>query len=200
MNKRGFLSKYWYKADLIQLCKKFNLQTFGTKALIQKRILYFLETGSSPHEKNTKRIINKNHEISLHSKFIADGLAFNADFRLFIASYLGIKKVAFTKHMAHAVREAQRKGSDITVKELISILQNPKHFFHETEEDKTYQWNNFVKDFHKSKLTQAYKNKLHIAALLWSQVKDSSEGKIYTDDLLKKYNSLIKNTTAHNTE
>ena len=94
--------------------------------------------------------------------------------------------------MAHAVRVARKEKTDITVAELIKILKTPKHVFHETDEDKTYQWNNFVKDFNKSKLTHNFENKLKIAALLWQHVRNSSEDKKYSDSLLKKHSQLIK--------
>ncbi|OHC88886.1 MAG: hypothetical protein A2546_07230 [Sphingobacteriia bacterium RIFOXYD2_FULL_35_12] len=192
MNEKEFLNKYWYKVELTKLCKKFCLQAHGTKSDLEKRILSFLKNGTRSREKNVKRNLNKNHQIGLQSKFFEDGLSFNNNLRSFISLYLGVKKNSFTKHMAHAVRVAKKEKTDITVAELIKILKTPKHFFHETDEDKTYQWNNFVKDFNKSKLTHNFKNKLNIAALLWQKIRNSSEDKIYSDSLLKKYSQLIK--------
>ena len=94
--------------------------------------------------------------------------------------------------MAHAVRIAKKEKMDITVAELIKILKTPKHFFPETDEDKTCQWNNFVRDFNRSKLTHNFENKLKTAALLWQQVRNSKEDKKYSDSLLKKHSQLIK--------
>lgn len=191
ISEQEFINIYWYKADLIKLCKKYQLQTFGTKLELKNRILIYIKTGQIPKERQVKKRLRNNKNITLNSKFIADGLTFNNEFRSFIANHLEVSKILFTKHMAHAVRTAHQTNTDITVRELIKILQTPKDQFTKTDDDTMYQWNNFVKDFTQSKQTVHIKNKLKVAALLWKKVRDSQDEKKYSDELLKKYKKFL---------
>ena len=49
------------------------------------------------------------------------------------------------------------------------------------------QWNQFLKDFFTDESSNNYSNKLKVAAILWKEVRNSKNEKIYSKQLLNKY-------------
>ena len=185
--------KYWCKRELVQLCKEYKIPYSGTKAALMIRLLEYLRTGSTTlHTPRKRRKMVRTRDITLDSYFLQEGLRFNHELRAFFCQTLGKQTVKFSKHMAAAVRDAEQQGRDITVRELLDILQHPPHDTHETAEDKTYQWNRFVKDFHRSERSTHYHHRLKVAAILWTFVRESRAEKVYTDELLERYQDNIK--------
>ncbi len=187
-----FAGKYYYKSDLVLLCKKMDLSHSGTKYELQKRILGYIKSG----EKYTcTTTIGKGtlcpEELTLTMGFIENGLKFNQKLRDYISKQTGKKKIIFTKHMGHAVRKARREGTNITIKQLIDIYNIPKSNLDKLPEDKTYQWNNFVKDFAQSNESLRYNEKLKVASILWKKVRDSHNEKVYKKELIIHYENLI---------
>lgn len=195
ITEKDLEEKYYYKDDLIILCKEMNIPHFGTKLELHERLLSFIKTGTvelSNHKTNVLKKESKSHSIiTLENKFIEDGLKFNQNLRNFFAKQTGKNKITFTKHMAHAVREAKRNNTDITVKDLLEIFEAPRKFLDRIPEDKTYQWNNFIKDFTQSIESLKYKNKLKVASILWNQIKNSSSVKEYNPVQVYQHSELL---------
>jgi SAP domain-containing protein len=185
--------KYWYKHELVQLCKDYKIPHSGTKAALIARLHEYLKTGVIPQPiPKTRRKTDRTSEITLDTYFLQEGLRFNQELRTFFCRTLGKQTVKFSKHMGTAVRNAEQQGKDITVRELLNIWQHPPKQPFETAEDKTYQWNRFVKDFHCSERSTLYRHPLKVAAILWRFVRKSREEKVYTDELLDRYQDNIK--------
>ena len=177
-----YKKRYWYKTELTKLCSELGLSSHGTKAELQKRIQTFLKTGqkdnsSSRSEKNRQRLSKSPFSISLTTRLIPDGFKFNQVSRQFFANYFGVEKFSFTKEMAHALRDAEKRSDlDMTVQDLIEIYQVTQSqkkkgaFVSNAPEEKTYQWNQFVKDFPAGAfIANAYTNAVHhVHARLWS--------------------------------
>ena len=49
------------------------------------------------------------------------------------------------------------------------------------------QWNQFLKDFCADEKSCNYSNKLKVASILWKEVRDSKNEKIYSRNLLIEY-------------
>ncbi|MCP4138421.1 MAG: hypothetical protein GY754_46110 [bacterium] len=196
ITEKDFLEKYWYKTELAGLCTELGIPNSGTKAELQQRILHYLRTGeikTSPKKRTgSKAGPTKITNITLDSLFLKEGLRFNHRLREFFAQHLNKNKISFTKHMGAAVRNAEKNGSDITVRELLEIYSTPKENFEATDEDKTYQWNRFVKDFTQSPSAKNYTKPLKVASILWKQVRESRAPKEYNDSLTEQYHDLIK--------
>ena len=187
-----FAEKYYYKNDLVLLCKKMGLSHSGTKYELQERIIEYIKSGRK--DTCTTTIGNRApcpEELTLTMGFIENGLKFDQKLRAYISKQTGQKKITFTKHMGHAVRRARREEIDITIKELIDIYNTPKSSLEELPEDKTYQWNNFVKDFSQSDESSRYNEKLKVASILWNKVRDSHNEKIYKKELIIQYGNLL---------
>jgi hypothetical protein len=192
LTESEFVEKYYYKNDLILLCKKMGLSHSGTKYELQNRILGYIKSG----KKNTyTTTICKGplcpDELTLTMGFIENGLKFDKKLRDYISKQTGKVKITFTKHMGHAVRNAKHEGIDITIKELIDIYNTPKSSLGKLPEDKTYQWNNFVKGFSQSDESLKYNEKLKVASILWNKVRDSNNEKIFKKELIIQYGDLL---------
>ena len=96
--------------------------------------------------------------------------------------------------MAIIKRKAETDhDTEMTVGDLLLEMQNWDQSKTELSvEERTYQWNNFVRDFFKDQATTQYKQRLKVASILWKEVRTSKKGKIYHHDLLKKYDRKIK--------
>jgi len=191
LSKEEFLSHYWYKTELQEICANYNLPTLGTKAELQKYILAFLD-GETPQNmrkmSNRKRVRTSGQPISLETKLITDGFKFDNKSRAFFANYYNVPNFSFTKAMAAALRMAEENNdTQMTVKDLITIYENKQNPFYASDEESTYQWNIFLKDFHSDSNTKKFTNKHQIAALLWRRVRDTPGEKKYTSYLLQIY-------------
>ncbi|MFD2134001.1 SAP domain-containing protein [Pseudogracilibacillus auburnensis] len=199
MTVQEFNQHYWYKEELRQLCKKYNLSSYGTKAELIERIKEFLMTGKAitdvRKENYDKRQKSSSKEITLETRLIPDGFKFNQQAREFFKQYYGVSKFSFTKHMAAALREAEKNNNlQMTVADLMKVYENGKKGQQTTNlpEEQTYQWNNFVKDFHRDTKTKDLHPKMEVAALLWQAVKQKPGSKKYRSELLKTYKDEIE--------
>lgn len=143
-------------------------------------------------KRKSKHIVK---EISLNTKSIEDRFKFNNEARKFFADYFNVKNFSFTKEMASALRIAEKNNdNNITVADLIEIYINSKSKdrLNQSPEEKTYQWNNFVKDFNNDDDSKNFTNKMKVASILWSKVRDNPVPKKYNHSLLEKYSSKLK--------
>jgi len=197
IGKEEFLKHYWYRAELQAICSKYGLPAAGTKAELQKYIAAYLD-GDEPENMRKhfrrKRRGASGMPLTLETKLIGGGFAFNQEARAFFAAYYGVPKFSFTKAMATALRQAEaRQDLDMTVQDLINIYENKGTLAYlTTEEDATYQWNNFLKAFHADGNTKAFRHKHQIAALLWRHVRDTPGEKKYVPALLHRFCDEIK--------
>ncbi|MBD5805865.1 SAP domain-containing protein [Limosilactobacillus walteri] len=193
-----FTQKYYYKTELIKLCRRYKLPTSGTKAELNSYITKYLKGVPSskikPIRNNRKRHPLQYSEINLDTKLINSGFCFNNAARQWFADYFDVKKFSFSKKMAIIKRKAETEhDTEMTVGDLILEMQNWDQSKTEISvEERTYQWNNFVRDFFKDQATTQYKQRLKVASILWKEVRTSKKAKIYHHDLLKKYDRKIK--------
>ncbi|NOU75387.1 SAP domain protein [Paenibacillus sp. LMG 31458] len=185
-----FERHYWYKQELNDICRKYNISPTGTKAELEEKIKKLLHGDEIIDHRLSNTMIRKKQqltELSLSTKLIPDGFKFNQKAREFFANYYNKPKFSFTKEMATALREAERHGNtEMTVTYLIKVYEDKNKF--ESKEESTYQWNKFVKDFNKDSKTKFIKqDRMKIAAQLWKQVRDNPGKKQYSSSLIEEY-------------
>ncbi|MBC8743222.1 SAP domain-containing protein [Lactobacillus sp. Marseille-P7033] len=193
-----FTQTYYYKTELIKLCRQWNLPTSGTKAELNSYIEKYLKGMSANKIKPCRS--NKIHrsltynEINLDTKLINSGFCFNKVARQWFADYFGVEKFSFNKKMAVIKRKAEvERDEQATVGDLIQQMQNwDKNKNASPAEENTYQWNNFVRDFFKDPATKQFNQQLKVASLLWKKVRISRGNKVYCHDMLEKYNKEIE--------
>ena len=54
------------------------------------------------------------------------------------------------------------------------------------------QWNQFLKDFCLDEFSNYYSDRLKVATIIWNEVRDSKNEKIYSKQLLKEYGDKIE--------
>lgn len=193
-----FTQKYYYKTELIKLCRQYKLPTSGTKAELNSCITKYLKGVPSSKIKlirnNRDRHPLQYSEISLDTKLINSGFCFNNAARQWFANYFGVEKFSFSKKMAIIKRKAEAEhDTEITVGDLIHQMESwNQDKTALSAEERTYQWNNFIRDFFKDQTTTQYRQRLKVASILWKKVRVSKKDKVYHHDLLKKYDNKIQ--------
>jgi len=193
-----FNKHYWYKTELQVICRQYNLSADGTKAELEQGIRAFL-SGESHDNKRIKvskirKSIVSQQPISLETKLIGGGFKFNHETRAFFAEYFNVTKFSFTKAMAVALREAEKNQDyDMTVADLIEIYLNQNNtVIEQSTDEKSYQWNKFVRDFNEDPQSNVFHGKMKVAAILWSKVRDNPIQKVYDNSLIARYYDEVK--------
>lgn len=190
-----FQKFYWYKTELVQICKDNQLPSYGTKAELNQYIIQYLSGIPQSQIKtvrtNTHISSLKTEQINPQTKLLATGFKLNAEARKFFADYFQMSKFSFKKSMAIKMRQVQSdQDTSVTVQDLIDAYQNKT--LTDNEEEHTYQWNNFVKDFNHDERSKKYSQKMKVAAIIWSKVRDGQTDKTYRSQLIDQYQSEIE--------
>ena len=185
-----FNKYYWYREEISQICKSLGLEYRGTKQELNHIIEAYFKGNlieKSPRKKVKKQVEN----ITLDSPLLECGFFFNAKFREYFAAVTGISPFKFTADMATAWRKVKsEKDGNFTIQDLLKVYYGQSDYA--KYDHSVCQWNQFLKDFCADKNSGHYSNKLKVAAILWKEVRDSDQEKIYSDDLLRDYEDKIK--------
>lgn len=185
-----FAKYYWYRDELVQICKELGISSSGIKVELQRNIQeYFkgnLITGSQPK----RRVKPSTSALSLNSGLIECGFTFGPRFREFFAEQTGVKNFKFNVDMVATVKKVKEDGDkSFTLNDLLDIYYGRKSYA--KYDNSALQWNRFVKDFCADPQTAKLRNKLKIAAILWTEVRNSTREKVYTPDLLIEFADKI---------
>lgn len=190
-----FKEKYWYKIDLQRICHNLGLPTYGTKYELTQYICQYLSGKNiseiKPNRKRRKDVNLCAKDITLETRILSSGFRLNKEARKFFCKYYNVEKFSFNKAMGIKMREIERtQNGNATVKDLIDAYENTNKF--KANEESTYQWNNFVKDFNADPLSKEYISRMKVAAILWQKIKESSKDKKYSRKLLLDSQNDIK--------
>ena len=143
LDSKTFKEYYYLKEELIDFCRKNNLQTTGGKIELTERIAKFLDTGertSKKHDSRRTQIIN---EISLDS-VIEDSFVCSEKHREFYKKKIGNSfsfNVLFQKWLKNNAGKTYRDSIDAYYK----ILEDKKN--KKTTIDKQFEYNTYIRDF-----------------------------------------------------
>ena len=181
---------YWYREELSQICKSLGLEYRGTKQELNDIIhQYFL--GNKVEKSVGRRNKNKVEVITLNTPLLHCGFSFNQKFRDYFSAVTGISPFKFNADMATAWRKVKRdKDITFTIQDMIKIYYGESDYVR--YDSSTCQWNQFLKDFCLDEYSKFYSNKLKVASILWKEVKNSTNEKIYSRELLNKYEHKVK--------
>ena len=181
---------YWYREELSQICKSLGLEYRGTKQELNDIIhQYFLgnKIEKSVNKRNQKQV----EVITLNTPLLHCGFSFNQKFRDYFSAVTGISPFKFNADMATAWRKVKRDNDiKFTIQDMIKIYYGESDYA--KYDNSVCQWNQFLKDFCTDEFSEYYSNKLKAAAILWKEVRDSKNEKIYSRELLKKYEDKIE--------
>ena len=187
-----FCKYYWYRDELIKICKNLGLKHNGSKIELNEVIkAYFSGNRIMPDNYKTKRNKKVVGKLTLDTGLIECGFTFGNRFRDFFSEQTGIKPFKFNVDMVATAKAVKENGDeDFTLGDLLDIYYGKKSY---AQYDKSaLQWNKFVKDFCADEATKAFKERLKAAASLWKIVRESDMPKEYSRELLDKYKDEIK--------
>lgn len=185
-----FSKWYWYRDELIQICKELKICSTGTKNELLNTIKEYFK-GNIIKKKTSKQRVHYSGPITLETKILECGFTFSQKFREFFSDVTGKEHFKFNTDMIATVKKVKETNDiNFTLKDLLDVY-NGKLVYAKYDHS-ACQWNKFLKDFSSDVLSNQYKDKLKVASILWAKVRDSLEDKVYTSDFIDKYYSLIK--------
>ena len=185
-----FSKYYWYRDELIQICRELGLPSSGMKLELNRNIQAYFN-GKTVEEKlkvKTSKSVVTN--VSLSTKLLECGFTFGPKFREFFAEQTGIKNFKYNTDMVATVKKVKEDNdTTFTLGDLLEIYYGRKTYA--IYDKSALQWNKFVHDFCADPRTANIPDKLKTAALLWRIVRESTREKIYTPQLLDEYEDLL---------
>ena len=180
---------YWYREELSQICKSLGLEYRGTKQELNDIIhQYFL--GNKIEKRVSNKTKNQVEVITLETPLLYCGFSFNQKFRDYFSSVTGISPFKFNADMATAWRKVKReKDINFTIQDMLKIYYGESDYA--KYDSSACQWNQFLKDFCSDECSNFYSHKLKVASILWKEVRNSTNEKIYTRELLKRYEHKV---------
>lgn len=178
-----FSKYYWYRDELIQICRELGLPSSGMKLELNHNIQAYFN--GEPIEEKLKVKTSKSvvTNASLSTKLLECGFTFGPKFREFFAEQTGIKNFKYNADMVATVKKVKEDNdTTFTLGDLLEIYYRRKTYA--IYDKSALQWNKFVHDFCADPRTANIPDKLKTAALLWRIVRESTREKIYTPQLL----------------
>ena len=185
-----FNKYYWYRDELSQICKSLGLEYRGTKQELNDIIEQYFK-GKLIKKSSIKRKKKRVEVVTLNTPLLECGFSFNAHFREYFATLTSVSPFKFTADMATAWRKAKRENDlSFTIQDMLKVYYGDSDYA--KYDHSVCQWNQFLKDFCADENSRNYSNKLKIASILWKEVRNSSNEKIYSKNLLTEYADKIK--------
>ena len=186
-----FCKYYWYREELIKICKELGLKASGSKIELNNVIkAYFSGDKILPEKRSIKHTKTTITELTPGTGLLECGFTFGNRFREFFAEQTGVKPFKFNVDMVASAKAVKENGDEsFTLGDLLDIYYGKRTY---VKYDKSaLQWNKFVKDFCADDATKTFDERLKAAASLWSIVRDSDMKKEYSHDLFEKYKDII---------
>lgn len=181
---------YWYREELSQICKSLGLEYRRTKQELNYIIEQYFK--GNRIEKSVKKVKKKQAEaITLNTPLLECGFSFNQKFREYFSVATGVEPFKFNADMATAWRKV-KAGNDLnfTIQDMLKVYYGESDYA--KYDHSVCQWNQFLRDFCSDEFSDFYSNKLKVAAILWKEVRDSTNEKIYSRQLLDEYRCKIE--------
>ena len=183
---------YWYRDELIKICKAHGLKSDGSKIELNKVIEAYFSGEKILPEKKKRACAKKKTvtELTLDTGLIACGFTFGNKFREFFRQQTGEENFKFNVDMVATAKAVKENGDEsFTLGDLLDIYYGKKTYA--TYDKSALQWNKFVKDFCEDEATKIFGERLKAAAALWKIVRESDMKKEYSHDLFEKYKDEI---------
>ena len=182
-----FCKYYWYRDELIKICKSHGLNAPSGKIELNKVIeAYFLGEKILPEKKRIRKSKNVVTKLTLDTGLIECGFTFGNRFREFFAKETGVSPFKFNVDMVATVKAVKENGDEsFTLGDLLDIYYGKKTYA--VYDRAALQWNKFVKDFSADDATRVFSDRLKAAAALLKIVRDSDMKKEYSREILEKY-------------
>ena len=181
---------YWYREELSQICKSLGLEYRSTKQELNHIIEQYFKKNRI--EKSVMKVNKKQAEaITLNTSLLECGFSFNQKFREYFSVVTGVDPFKFNANMATAWRKVKVENDlNFTIQDMLKVYYGESDYA--KYDHSVCQWNQFLKDFCSDEFSDFYSNKLKVAAILWKEVRDSTNEKTYSRQLLDEYRYKIE--------
>ena len=181
---------YWYREELLQICKSLGLEYRGTKQELNHIIEQYFK--GNIIEKSVRKVNKKQAKaITLNTPLLECGFSFNQKFREYFSVVTGVDPFKFNANMATAWRKVKVENDlNFTIQDMLKVYYGESDYA--KYDHSVCQWNQFLKDFCSDEFSDFYSNKLKVAAILWKEVRDSTNEKTYSRQLLDEYRYKIE--------
>lgn len=181
---------YWYREELSQICKSLGLEYRGTKQELNHIIEQYFK--GNIIEKSVRKVNKKQAKaITLNTPLLECGFSFNQKFREYFSVVTGVDPFKFNANMATAWRKVKAENDlNFTIQDMLKVYYGESDYA--KYDHSVCQWNQFLKDFCSDEFSDFYSNKLKVAAILWKEVRDSTNEKTYSRQLLDEYRYKIE--------
>ena len=185
-----FSRYYWYREELAEICKSLELEYRCTKQELNHIIEQYFK--GNRVEKSVKKLTkNQTKAITLNTRLFECGFSFNQKFREYFSAVTGINPFKFNADMATAWRKVKAENDlNFTIQDMLKVYYGESDYA--KYDNSACQWNQFLKDFCPDEFSDYYSDKLKVAAILWKEVRDSKNEKIYSRQLLNEYGDKIE--------
>lgn len=183
LDSKTFKEYYYLKEELIDFCRKNNLQTTGGKIELTERIANFLDTGERTYKTHNIRKNVMNHEITLDT-IIEENFVCSEKHRAFYKEQIGNSfsfNVVFQKWLKTNSGKTYKDSIDAYYK----IMEDKKK--NKTTIDKQFEYNTYIRDFFNDNKDKS----LEQAIKCWKYKKSVKGHNKYERDDLKALNSQI---------
>ena len=129
--------------------------------------------------------------VTLDTPLLDCGFSFNSHFREYFSTLTDVSPFKFTADMATAWRKVKRENDlSFTIQDMLKVYYGNSDYA--KYDHSVCQWNQFLKDFCADENSRNYSNKLKVASILWKEVRNSKNEKIYSKNLLTEYADKVK--------
>ena len=116
-----FIKYYWYREELMQICKSLGLEYRGTKQELNNIIEQYFKGNLIKKRLTKNKKVNKKI-VTLNSSLLECGFSFNSKFREYFSSLTKVSPFKFTADMAAAWRKVKRENnSAFTIRDLLNV-------------------------------------------------------------------------------
>lgn len=138
-----FRNYYYLKEELVKFCRKYDLQTTGSKQELTDRIAYFLETGkrtkTNPKPKSTVNIGDITEDTLIEPNIVC-----SEKHRAFFKERIG-KAFSFNVAFQKWLKSNAGKTYADAIQAYYAILEEKKKS--KTVIDKQFEYNTYIRDF-----------------------------------------------------
>ena len=181
-----FNKHYWYREELSQICKSLGLEHKGTKQELNYVIEQYFQGNLIRKSSSPRNAKKQTENITLDTPLLECGFSFNKKFREYFSALTGVTPFKFTADMATTWRKVKSENDlSFTIHDMLKVYSGELDYA--KYDNSVCQWNQFLKDFCADEKSCNYSNKLKVASILWKEVRDSKNEKIYSRNLLIEY-------------
>lgn len=138
-----FRNYYYLKEELVKFCRKYDLQTTGSKQKLTDRIAYFLETGKKKSA-SSKRIQAESIGEITENTLIEANIVCSEKHRAFFKERIG-KAFSFNVAFQKWLKSNAGKTYADAIQAYYAILDEKKKS--KTVIDKQFEYNTYIRDF-----------------------------------------------------